>query len=74
MRRNSVSTCFFNKANGASVFRDAYEIGSEYHLSRYFNLNWNRDANTFEYEYKTIVSVSDFYSDIYPNSTQNAYY
>jgi len=42
---------------------DTHGIESGYHLLPYFNSN--TDTNIFKYEYKTDVSDSDFYSDIY---------
>jgi len=42
---------------------DRHGIGSGYYLLPYFNLNTN--ANIFEYEFKTDVLDSDFYSDVY---------
>ena len=44
---------------------DTHGIGSGYHLLPHFNSNTNTDSNIFKYEYKTDVSDSDFYSDIY---------
>ena len=44
---------------------DSHRNGSGYHLLPYFISNINIDTYTFEYEYKTGISHSDFYLDIY---------